>query len=61
MTFCHGRRNVPRATLTMTKSHGLKIGWDILYSTDDNVRFSYVSVHVVIRHALAASVVDCSS
>ena len=30
MTFCHGRRNVPRATLTMTKSHGLKIGWDIL-------------------------------
>ena len=29
MTFCHGRRNVPRATLTMTKSHGLKIGWDM--------------------------------
>ena len=29
MTFCHGRRTVPRATLTMTKSHGQKIGWDI--------------------------------
>jgi len=41
MTFCHGRRTVPRATLTMTKSHGQKIGWAFTFITHTHLYLQY--------------------